>query len=55
MLVIKWGYTEEAAAGWTPVPWLCTSLLSPMFGALVDKVGNRLTFCNVACFLAALS
>jgi hypothetical protein len=55
MLVTKWGYGEETAADWTPTPWLCTSLLSPLFGALVDKIGNRVTFTNVSCILAVLS
>ena len=55
MLVIKWGYTEEAAAGWTPVPWLFTSLGSPLFGALVDKIGHRVTFSNISCIMATAS
>ena len=44
MLVIKWGYDEESAATWTSVPWLCISFLNPVFGAMVDKIGNRVSF-----------
>ena len=55
VFVKKYGYTEKAAALWTPVPFLMISLISPFAGALIDKIGNRLTFAVVFNAVPALA
>jgi MFS family permease len=42
--VSKYGYSDAAAALWTPVPFLTVSLVTPFFGAMIDRIGNRMTF-----------
>ena len=44
MLVEKWGYSEKTAAIFTALPWLSISIVSPFFGMLMDRIGNRVTF-----------
>jgi nitrate/nitrite transporter NarK len=43
-MVSKYGYSDVSAALWTPVPFMIVSFISPFFGALVDKIGHRMTF-----------
>ena len=43
MLVEKWGYSDKVAGIFTSFPMLGVSLLSPIFGILVDKIGRRMT------------
>jgi len=55
MLVTKYGYKKDSASMWTPVPFMMISLVSPFFGAMIDKIGNRMTFVlitNLTPFLA---
>ena len=54
-LVSRWGYTEARAALFTVVPYLMGSCLAPCFGALVDRVGKRLSWCNAANIICTLS
>jgi nitrate/nitrite transporter NarK len=55
ILVKKYGYHRDAAAMWTPVPFLTISLMSPFAGVLIDKIGNRLTFAVVFNMFPALA
>ena len=43
-MVAKYGFKENSAALWTPVPFLMVSLVSPFFGTMIDRIGNRMTF-----------
>ncbi len=37
-------YTKDSAALMTSIPYLMISLISPFFGAMIDKIGKRMTF-----------
>jgi len=54
-LVERWGFKEANAALYTVIPYLLSCFLAPCFGAVVDKVGKRLTWCNAASVLCMLS
>ena len=49
-MVSKYGYTPDNAAMWTPIPFLMVSFISPFFGAMIDKIGNRMTFIVITNF-----
>lgn len=55
MLVDRFGYSEEEAGSYVPIPNTVVAVIGPILGLYLDKVGNRLTMTNFGSILLVIT